>query len=126
MQAASAHTIAELTASDVFRLLADDTRLRAICLLHGYGELCVCELTETLAVSQPKMSRHLAMLRDGGLVETRRSGQWIHYRLRGDLPAWAKTTLTNACDGLATEAPFQSDARRAARAIAKNRSECEL
>jgi len=114
-----------LSATELFRLLGDETRLRAVVLLNRRGELCVCELTETLGVSQPKMSRHLATLRDSGLVETRRSGQWIHYQLRQDRPDWLRTTVDAICQSLADKAPYTDDARHVTRAIAKNRSECE-
>ena len=65
----------------VFKAFADPTRLRLLCLLRGGGEVCVCDLVATLQLPQAKVSRHLAYLRRAGLVETRREGQWIHYRL---------------------------------------------
>jgi ArsR family transcriptional regulator len=64
----------------VFRALADTTRLRILGLLLT-GEVCVCHIHESLGISQPKASRHLAYLRKAGLVDTRREGIWIHYRL---------------------------------------------
>ena len=64
----------------LFKALADPTRLRILGLLLT-GEVCVCDLHESLKISQPKASRHLAYLRRVGLVETRREGLWIHYRI---------------------------------------------
>src|SRR3982750_4639927 len=64
----------------LFKALADATRLRILGLLLT-GEVCVCDIHETLKIPQPKASRHLAYLRRSGLVETRRDGLWIHYRL---------------------------------------------
>lgn len=64
----------------LFKALADSTRLRILGLLLT-GEVCVCHIHESLGVSQPKASRHLAYLRRAGLVDTRRDGLWIHYRL---------------------------------------------
>src|ERR671930_2181716 len=64
----------------VFKALADRTRLRILGLLLA-GEVCVCDIHESLRIPQPKASRHLAYLRRAGLVETRREGLWIHYRL---------------------------------------------
>src|SRR4051812_31366107 len=64
----------------LFRALADATRLRILGLLLG-GEICVCDIHESLKIPQSKASRHLAYLRRSGLVETRREGLWIHYRL---------------------------------------------
>ena len=66
--------------SRLFKALADETRLRIVALL-SHGELCVCHLEEALELSQPKVSRHLATLRAAGVVEDRRDGSWVHYRL---------------------------------------------
>jgi len=64
----------------VVRALADPTRLRILGLLTG-GEICVCHIHGALDIPQPKASRHLAYLRRSGLVDTRRDGLWVHYRL---------------------------------------------
>jgi ArsR family transcriptional regulator len=64
----------------LFKALADATRLRILGLLLT-GEVCVCHIHESLKISQPKASRHLAYLRRAGLVETRRDGLWINYRM---------------------------------------------
>ena len=63
-----------------FKALADATRLRILGLLVN-GEVCVCHIHESLKIPQPKASRHLAYLRQAGLVETRRDGLWVHYRM---------------------------------------------
>ena|SRR5437868_107951 len=64
----------------LFKALADATRLRILGLLLT-GEVCVCHIHESLKIPQPKASRHLAYLRKAGLVETRRDGLWVHYRM---------------------------------------------
>lgn len=64
----------------LFKALADPTRLRIFGLLLT-GEVCVCHIHESLKIPQPKASRHLAYLRRAGLVDTRRDGQWMHYRM---------------------------------------------
>ena len=64
----------------LFKALADGTRLRILGLLLT-GEVCVCHIHESLNIPQPKASRHLAYLRRSGLVQTRRDGLWVHYRL---------------------------------------------
>lgn len=64
----------------VYAALADSTRLRILSLL-GEDEVCVCHLHASLDVPQPTASRHLAYLRKSGLVEARRDGVWMHYRL---------------------------------------------
>lgn len=64
----------------LLRALGDSTRLRILGLLLT-GEVCVCHIHESLKIPQPKASRHLAYLRRAGLVEARRDGLWMHYRL---------------------------------------------
>src|SRR6185369_12216784 len=78
----------------LFKALADETRLRILGLLLT-GEVCVCDIHESLKIPQPKASRHLAYLRRSGLVETRRSGLWIHYRL-GQLPDPVLSAIVDA------------------------------
>jgi len=66
--------------SRLFKALGDETRLRIVALL-SHGELCVCHLEKALSISQPNASRHLAILRSAGVVEHRRNGNWVYYRL---------------------------------------------
>ncbi len=60
-------------------------------------------------MDQPKVSRHLAMLRETGLVLDERRGQWVHYRLAPELPAWVEAILDAAVDGSAARAESVSD-----------------
>ncbi len=83
----------QLIPTDVFKSLADDTRARIALLIASEGELCVCELTESLQESQPKISRHLSLLRSSGVLLDRRQGQWVYYRLHPELPAWVMSIL---------------------------------
>lgn len=64
--------------AEFFKALSDETRLRILVLLSS-KELCVCEVCNILDESQPKVSRHIAKLRDLGFVEDDRQGQWIFY-----------------------------------------------
>ena len=64
-----------------FKVLSDPTRLRLAVLLSIQGETCVCELVEALGAPQYTISRHLGIMRSAGLVEARREGTWIHYKL---------------------------------------------
>lgn len=73
------------------------------------GELCVCELTHALDLSQPKVSRHLATLRDAGVVSDRRQGQWVYYRIHPDLPAWASQVIDTTAGEVAGLSPFRDD-----------------
>jgi ArsR family transcriptional regulator len=78
----------------LFQALADRTRLRILGLLLN-GEVCVCDIHDTLRIPQPKASRHLAYLRRAGLVATRREGLWVHYRL-ADTPDPVAGTIRQA------------------------------
>src|SRR5213083_1073593 len=66
--------------SKLFRALGDETRLRIVALL-SHGELCVCHIEAALSLTQPTASRHLGVLRAAGIVDTRREGTWVYYRL---------------------------------------------
>ena len=66
--------------SRLFRALGDETRLRIVALL-SHGELCVCHIESALAVSQPNASRQLGILKSAGVVDSRRDGTWVYYRL---------------------------------------------
>jgi ArsR family transcriptional regulator len=103
-----------LSPETLLRALADETRLRCLLLLHAEGELCVCELTAALDVIQPKVSRHLATLRETGVVQDRRQGHWVHYRIRDDLPAWGQQMLGALASGAAQREPYAGDRRRLA------------
>lgn len=101
-----------VTVENFFPALADPTRLRCLLLLATESELCVCELTHALGESQPKISRHLATLREAGIVSDRREGLWIHYRINPDLPAWAREILSTASQANAVAKPFAQDRKR--------------
>jgi len=98
-----------MEADQFFKALGDLTRLRMLMLLSREGELCVCELTHALDEIQPKISRHLALLRELGVLLDRRQGQWIYYRLNPDLSAWARAVLMATTDGVITRSPFEED-----------------
>lgn len=96
----------------LFASLAHEARLRCLVLLHQEDELCVCELTHALDQAQPIISRHLAQLREAGWVEDHRKGQWVYYRLHGDLPVWARKALAAAASGIGDKPPYSTDRSR--------------
>lgn len=65
---------------NVFKALSEETRLRIVKLLE-HGELCVCEIVAALDMIQPKVSFHLAVLKDAGLIKDRKQGKWTHYSI---------------------------------------------
>jgi ArsR family transcriptional regulator, arsenate/arsenite/antimonite-responsive transcriptional repressor len=85
-------TMATLSVDRMFRAFSDRTRLRILNLLLS-GELCVCDIVNTLKVPQPTTSRHLAYLRKAGLVEARRDGLWMHYKLAAQQTAFHKKLI---------------------------------
>ena len=101
-----------MTEIEFYKQLADETRLRCLMLILAEDELCVCELTHALELSQPKISRHLANLRQAGVLKDRRDGQWIHYCLHENLPAWAHNVLTATAEGLAQTSLYAQDRNR--------------
>lgn len=64
----------------IFKALSDETRLRILSLMKD-GEICVCDIAETLKMTQPNISFHLSMLKEAGLIKDRKNGRWIHYSL---------------------------------------------
>ena len=93
-----------------FAALADENRLRLLQLIRD-GEICVCYLQEVLQTNQPKISRHLAYLKRAGLVEARREGKWMHYRLK-PMDGGLNAILAKTLDRLQKEPQIRKDAQR--------------
>jgi ArsR family transcriptional regulator, arsenate/arsenite/antimonite-responsive transcriptional repressor len=103
---------------NITRALADENRVRALLALRE-GELCVCQITELLGVAPSTMSKHLSILHQAGLVESRKEGRWIYYRLPGRRAPRAVREATRwLCQSLAANAGAERDARQL-RAIRK-------
>ena len=94
-----------------FRALADRTRLRLLNLMRD-DEVCVCFFVEILKTNQPKISRHLAYLRRAGVVDARRDGQWIHYRIAEPEDANVARMLKDLMSWLANDQEMQRDRER--------------
>lgn len=77
-----------------YKCFSDETRLKSLLLVKHEQELCVCELTHALQQSQPKISRHLAQLRNAELLLDSRQGQWVYYRVNPNLPDWVEQIMT--------------------------------
>ncbi|MDA8092993.1 MAG: metalloregulator ArsR/SmtB family transcription factor [Betaproteobacteria bacterium] len=107
-----------IQAQALFDSLSDAIRRRLLALIQKEGELCVCELVAALGMPQPKISRHLAVMREAGLLAIRREGTWIYYRLDAHLPLWAYRIVEIASRD-APEAESDEDRMRLARMKAK-------
>jgi ArsR family transcriptional regulator len=94
-----------------FSALADRTRLRLLNLM-GSDEVCVCFFVEVLKTNQPKISRHLAYLRRAGIVNSRRDGPWMHYRINQPSDPDAAQVLNQVLAWLANDREMQKDRQR--------------
>jgi len=99
----------------LFAALSDPTRLRLLNLMAG-REVCVCYFVEILKLGQPKISRHLAYLRNAGIVSARREGKWIHYSIQRPDDAAANSILDTVLANLADQPAMQADVVRLTRA----------
>lgn len=105
----------------LYMALADKTRLRILNLLRG-GEVCVCFLVDILGESQPKISRHLASLRSAGIVEARRDGKWIHYRIAAPESIHAVAAVNAALNWLNSSEEMQAEYNKLAEVFAAKES----
>lgn len=99
----------------LFAALADRTRLRLLNLIAG-REVCVCYLVEILQQGQPKISRHLAYLRNAGVVSARREGKWMHYSVQRPDDPGAAAILDAALMSFKADREMQSDLARLGKA----------
>lgn len=99
----------KIDASTLFTALSNEIRLRCLLLIQTEGELCVCELIYALDLSQPMISRHLAVLRDNKLVNDRRSGQWVYYSINPQIGDWALNILHTTALANDDNTPFIDD-----------------
>jgi ArsR family transcriptional regulator, arsenate/arsenite/antimonite-responsive transcriptional repressor len=103
-----------LEMESMFMALADRTRLRLLNLMAD-GEVCVNFFTEALGESQPKVSRHLAYLRNAGLVDTRRHGKWIYYSIKRPGNDASESVINATLVALADDSELHSDRARLSR-----------
>lgn len=92
----------------LFAALADRTRLRLLNLMAG-REVCVCHFVEILGQSQPKISRHLAYLRQAGIVTARREGKWMHYSICAPVDGAAASILTASLAAMDSDKQMRTD-----------------
>ncbi len=109
-------------ASALLKALADDTRLRIVALL-AHGEVCVCHISSALELSQPNASQHLTVLRNAGVVASRRQGSWIHYRLANEPDPARARILRAVLEGFAESEGAVADRSRLV--ASKGETACE-
>ncbi|MEB3168439.1 MAG: metalloregulator ArsR/SmtB family transcription factor [Synechococcaceae cyanobacterium] len=85
-------------AQSLLRVLAEPIRLQLVLAL-AHGERCVCELTAELQMAQPKLSFHLKVMKEAGLITARQQGRWVYYQLQPELLMALGDWLSQLCDG---------------------------
>jgi len=96
----------------ITKALSDENRVRIVAALEP-GELCVCQLIELLELAPSTVSKHLALLRQAGLLEVRKDGRWAYYRLAGqDAPDIVRNALAFVSASLSADAQADADAER--------------
>lgn len=92
-----------------FKMLSDETRVRCLLMIAREGSMCVAELTCALNESQPKISRHLALLRASGVLVDKRQGQWVFYQIADDLPGWMRKQIEGLMNSNCLKKEYQQD-----------------
>ena len=95
----------------VFRALGDETRVRIMALLV-HGELCVCHVESALGISQPNCSRQLGILKSAGIVDSRRDGTWVYYRITDQEHESVKSVLDVLAKTFGAERALRADHTR--------------
>lgn len=108
----------------LFKALGDETRVRIVALL-AHGELCVCHVEQALGIAQPTASRHLALLRAAGVVEARRVGSWVHYRLAPQADELCKRQLGELARSFARHELLKRDVARLRRLTGPGAAACK-
>jgi ArsR family transcriptional regulator len=106
-------------AARLFKAVGDEARLRIVALL-SHGELCVCHLEAALEIPQPSASRHLAVLRAAGLVEARREGTWVYYRLAAQADELCRSQLKSLVKAFARDEQLGRDVERLLKSCGPN------
>lgn len=109
---------------DILAAVADPLRLRSLALMDREGEVCVCELVTALGASQPKVSRHLAVLRGAGVVADRRDAQWVYYRVDPALPPRYARVVETAIAAAQATAEHEADYARLVAFAGRPRRAC--
>ncbi|MBN7798985.1 ArsR/SmtB family transcription factor [Parahaliea mediterranea] len=101
-----------MDAHQVFSVLANETRLRCLNLVLRYDEICVCELVDTLGISQPTVSKALSALKQAGILADRRDARWTYYRKNPAMPEWIGAIVSSTLRHLRHLEPYRGDSDR--------------
>ena len=97
--------------TDIFKALSDETRLRILSLVFS-GEMCVCEIEESLGLTQSNTSRHLTALKNAGILSSSKQAQWAYYKLNEDFCKINQELIDYLTAKLKTLPSYESDIRQ--------------
>jgi len=103
---------------NITKALADDNRVRTLLALRQ-GELCVCQITELFGLAPSTVSKHLSILSQAGLVESRKDGRWIYYQLPGKKAPVAVTEAIDWIEKALADNPQAAEDQRTLKRILK-------
>lgn len=102
------------------KALADPTRVRVLTALRE-GELCVCELSDALDITQSTLSTHLQVIREAGLVRTRKEGKWVYYALEPAAKRLLRAVFGHFAAGMECDPTLQRDQARTKKRLAERK-----
>ena len=106
----SGHNLKEM--EKIIKALADKNRLRIIYLLNGKRDICVCEITDIIGLSQPTISSHLRLLENAGLVESNKDGLWVNYNINSQADLFSRRSIERICNDLKEDKQAISDLKK--------------
>ena len=96
----------------IIKALADKNRLRMVYLLNEKQDLCVCEITDIIGLSQPTISSHLRLLENAGLVESDKDGLWVNYNINRQADLFSRKLIEMICKDLRKDKQIISDLKK--------------
>jgi len=96
----------------IIKALADKNRLRMVYLLNEKQDLCVCEITDIIGLSQPTISSHLRLLENAGLVESDKDGLWVNYNINSYADLFSRKLIEMICKDLRKDKQIISDLKK--------------
>ena len=94
---------------EFFKVIGDETRLRCLAIIETYKNVCVCELVHALELPQSKISRHLSLMKLGGLVSQKRENQWVLYSISADLSDFEQKLIASIVTEISQSGIFKKD-----------------
>ena len=103
------------TITKAIKAISDENRMRIIGLLDSRDDLCVCEITAIIGLSQPTISSHLKLLESAGLIDHKKDGLWVNYSISGDMDPDIKVILDGVIPAIRKSKTVKDDIRKLSR-----------